>query len=72
MQVRVEQISGQEGSTIGYGFGTLLSDETIVVVFAGDARQMVASALEAQAAGEPFIAEIEEWAVIDRLELPGL
>lgn len=68
MQITVDSIFIPVGSTIGYGIGTV-DDGTVAVLFAGDHRAMAALGEAIAASEEPIIADVPEWAVLDRREL---
>lgn len=70
MEIRVERVIIPLGSTVGFGFGHPLGDETVRFVFAGDADPMFDLAVAIASVG-PVVADVPEWAIVDRLELPG-
>lgn len=70
MRLRVEQVSVEAGSTIGFGLGRPIGDDTVVFVFAGDRRSMVALGEEMVSRNEPMEVEVPETSIVDRWELP--
>lgn len=73
MKLRLTAVFVPAGSTIGLGRGIPEGDDTKVVEFAGDWREMAQMALAAAAAeadGEQLVVDIPDWAVIAVSELP--
>lgn len=73
MRVQVTGVMVESGSTIGIGHGIPEGDETKLVVFGGDRRQMAALAVAAAMAeidGESIVVDVPDWAVLEIRELP--
>lgn len=70
MELRVERVLLQEGSTVGFGFGRSNTDPNVVFVFGMDWRSATALGMAVSESWEPVPVEVPEWAIVDRLEDP--
>jgi hypothetical protein len=74
MLIEVERVAIPVGSSVGLGAGRPVGDPTKMVIFVGGARAMYALGMainETNAVlGDPPVADVPDFAVVDVLELP--
>lgn len=70
MKIQVEQVAIPIGSTIGFGAGKPVGDETKLVIFAGDWRPMAGLGETIAGADEPVVIDVADSAVLEIIELP--
>lgn len=66
--LRVDSAAGAEGSTVGLISG-LTDDGTVRVIAAAPWRVVEAIAEAMVESGEPVLADVPEWAVLERIEI---